>query len=246
MPGAVDRLLIETLLTAGGVGYQPTSTPLSLNGLLTLSETSNCLQFLTGSGTGFSVKLPAANALQLGRHFLIANTTTELVDVKDGAGSVIFQLDQLSIAFIWLETDSSIPGKWFFFQVPASNVASGIIHYDLSSSTPFTTTSAADVAITNFSITPFGGQYAVWFNSDATCTQNNSTVVHSLYKSGVVVSDTVRRTQSVSSNFIFQQSTMGIISFNGTTDYIDVRVKTNQGSLTVNGRSLLMIRLGAP
>lgn len=123
-------------------------------------------------------------------------------------------------------------------------VPSPVVNYNVVSSTPFTASSSTDVVITGFTVTPQSGTYAIWYNSDATCTQNNSTVNHSIYKAGVVVTDSTRRTQSVSSNFIFQQSTMSIVQVDGT-QALDVRVKTNQGSLTVNGRSLLLIRLGA-
>lgn len=243
MGAAVDSLLVEQLLKFGAENYLSTSTPLSTGGSLLLTSLSNCLQYLTGSGTGFTVHMPAANTIEPGRHFIIANTTSNVVWIKDGAGNTLFQLSQNSLAFMYLQTDTTAAGYWVFFQILASSTASGIINYNLTSDTPFSTSSTTDVPITMFSLTPQAGSYAIWYNSDDTNTQNNSAIHATLYKNGTRVADSERSTQSVASNFEFQVSTMSIVQVNGT-DAIDVRVRTSQGTLTVGGRSLLLIRLG--
>ena len=213
------------------------------SGTLTLTNTDSNLQYLTGSATGYAVQLPSATTLSVAAYYQIINTTTQSVDIKDGSGTTLFSLSQNSIGYIYLQINSSTAGTWVWYQTQL-NVASGIITYNVTTTTAFTTTSSTDVVITGFTVTPQAGTYGVWFNSTATCTQNNSSVLHSIYKGGSIVSDSTRTTQSVSSNFIFQQTTMTIIQVNGS-QAVDVRVNTNQGSHTVNGRSLLLIRLGA-
>lgn len=125
----------------------------------------------------------------------------------------------------------------------ANTVASGILNYNVVSSAAFSTSSTTDVVITGLTVTPQSGTYAVFFNSDATVTQNNANITHTIYKAGAAVTDSIRRTQSVSANFIFQQSSISIVQFNGS-QACDVRVKTSQGTLTVNGRTLVLVRLG--
>lgn len=123
-------------------------------------------------------------------------------------------------------------------------VPSPVVNYNIISSTPFSTSSTTDVVITGFSFIPQSGTYGIWFNSDATATQNNSVCSHTIYYNGVAVTDSIRRTQTVSSSFIFQETTMTILQVDGTKT-VDVRVSTSQGTLTINGRSLLVVRLGA-
>ena len=124
-----------------------------------------------------------------------------------------------------------------------NNTAEGLTNYNLTSNTAFVTASTTDVAITSFSITPAAGTYVVLFDASSSATQNNASVFCSIYKNGSAVTDSARPVQSVSANFVFGQHTQSIIQVSGT-EAIDVRVKISQGSLTVNGRSLLLMRLG--
>ena len=123
------------------------------------------------------------------------------------------------------------------------NTAQGLTNFILESSTAFSTASATDVVITGFQITPSAGTYAVWYSSDAVNTQNNATIGCALYVNGTLHASSTRLAQSVSANFVFGQYTQDIIQFNGATA-IDVRVKTSQGTLTVNSRSIILMRLG--
>lgn len=115
--------------------------------------------------------------------------------------------------------------------------------YNITSSTSFSSSSSSDTLITGFSLVPQAGTYQILYSSSASATQNNATIHHTIYKNGTAITDSVRATQSVSSNFIFQQSTQTICQVDGTQS-IDVRVSTDKGSLTVNQRSLILVRLG--
>jgi hypothetical protein len=245
----VDNLLVERLATVHAMCKSSLLINKTAGGSYSLTNASEMAIFLNGSASGFSVVLPNATTLIAsdgatdGWFFEIYNPTNDTVTIKYNDGTPLVTLAQQSVCYAMLGDGTSSNGVWYIFQILLSSVASGVINYNIFSSTPFSTGSNTDVVITGFTFTPQAGTYAVWFNADAQCTQNNSNVNHSLYKAGVVVPDSIRHTQSVSSNFIFQQSSMSIINVNGSQT-IDTRVSTSQGTLTVNGRSILAIRLG--
>ena len=224
--------------------HRATTNATTLNGTLTLTKTSEVVQFLTGTQTGYSVVLPDATTETIGRWFEIFNMSSQPVTLKTSGGASLGVIGQTSIAYVRLQTQPDAAGTWVFWQVFVSSLASGILNYNVVGSTAFTTSSTTDVAITGLNLTPAAGVYATWFNADASATQNNANVNFSIYRGGTQIADTARRVQSVSSNFIYQMSTMTVATFDGS-QVADVRVRTSQGSITVNGRSLLMIRLGS-
>lgn len=248
-PVPIDYLEVENNLSAHSLQYHEGLTTTTTNGSLVLTVNSESIQVFDGSATGFSIILPNATTLVSDGgtttmwHYIVVNNSSQPIDVKNNSGTTLFSVGQKSFLYTYLKDNSSTNGEWLSWQVLMSSVASGVISYNISSAVNFTTSSTTDVAITGFSVIPQAGTYAAWFNSDATCTQNNSVISHSFYKDNTVISDSIRRTQSVSSNFIFQQTTMTIAQFNGSQE-CSIRVKTSQGSLTVRGRSILLIRLG--
>lgn len=245
MTAAIDSLLVELLLTQAGLNYLPVSTVTSLNGTLSLSVNSVCLNFLTGTAAGYSVQLPNATTLLSGRCFIIVNTTSQIVNIKDGSGVTLFQLSQNSIGYLYLQLNTNAAGAWTYYQVLASSTASGIINYNLTSTTPFSTTSTTDVLITAFTLTPQAGTYAVWYNASVLHTTTPIPHYWSLYKAGVKVTDSERQQDTAHSNQVMVDTTMAIINVNGS-QAIDVRVRRGTtGTLTVNARSLLLIRLGS-
>lgn len=125
----------------------------------------------------------------------------------------------------------------------ASAVASGVLNYNTTSSTNFSTSSTTEVLITGFQVTPASGTYAVWSSAAMQSTASGSTLQGTLYKSGVAVADSTRDSRVAASNANIVFSTMSIIQVNGT-DTIDMRVKTSSATMTVGKRSLLLIRLG--
>lgn len=123
-------------------------------------------------------------------------------------------------------------------------VPSPVVNYKITSGITFTTLSNTDVLITGMTVTPQSGNYAVWFSSDLNIVQNNALVNTSIYKAGVQISDSERTNQGSSSNFQTQAQTITTVSVDGT-EQISVRVRVSKGQLDVNGRTLLLIRLGA-
>lgn len=220
-----------------------TSTETTASGTLTLTNTSNSLQVLTGTAAGFSVVLPDATTLKAGHFFEIPNTSNQSVTIKTNGGATLFTLGQTSIAFIRLETNGTAAGTWIYFQVFFSSLASGIVNYSNTSSTLFTTTSNTDVLITSFTITPQAGTYAVWSNLSASTSQGSRQVTMSLYKAGTAVTDSIREQTSPASNQKFTNSVLSTITVDGT-QAIDVRVKVSASTLSIFDRTLLLIRLG--
>lgn len=234
--------------------YDSQTTATTLNGTLTLlspvgggqdggnGSTSTTLQFLTGTATGFSVVMPNATTLSVGAHYKIDNTSSQTVTIKDGSGAALFTLGQSSIGELTLQLNGSSAGTWVWWQT-SIDVASGIITYNLTTQTPFTTTSTTDVVITGFSVTPQAGTYGIWFNGEATLSTTPKTHWWSIYVGGVQISDSERSQDTAHSTQTMSDSTMTIFQVNGS-QAIDVRVRTQNGTLEIDNRSLLLIRLG--
>jgi hypothetical protein len=91
---------------------------------------------------------------------------------------------------------------------------------------------------------PVTGRYAVWFSADIDISQNNRLADCTIYNDGVAATDTKRTVQGVSSNFNSNFQTLGEVTVDGSKA-IDIRVAISSGNLTVGGRTLLLIRLGA-
>lgn len=235
----------EIKAVIGAQVYQLTTTATTLNGTLALTATSTVLQFLTGTATGYSVVMPNATGLTNGQFYIITNTTSNVVSVKNNGGTELFQLSQNSIGYLYLQTNSTANGVWVYYQILASSTASGIINYNLTSTTPFATSSTTDVVITGFTLTPQAGTYAVWYNASVLHTTTPIGHFWSLYRAGVQIADSLRQQDTAHSNQVMVDSTMAVVSFNGTQT-IDVRVRRGtSGTLTVNARSLILVRLGS-
>jgi hypothetical protein len=225
----------------------PQSNTITLNGTLTLTSSSNALQFFSGTASGYSVVLPAANTIKIGELIILANSGNSTIQVKDGSGANLFTLSQNSIAYCYLRVDSTVAGTWLYYQVLASSTASGIVNYTLDDATPFvnsTTRFPNYVQITGFSITPQAGTYAVWYNATVFYTTTPKAHYWAFYKGGVREAGSVRSQDTAHSNQTMVDSSIDVLSFDGATA-LDVRVSCdNTGTLTVNSRTLILIRLG--
>lgn len=201
----------------------------------------NTLNFVTGSATGYKLRLPNATTLFNGQNYIIANNSTSSISAVNFDNVSEFELLADSIAIIYLRSNSTNAGIWEGFTV--SGFATGILSYRLVSSTNFTTSSAADTLITGFSVTPVAGEYACWYSSDITIATNNRLAQCVFYRDGVAVETTRRTNQGTSSNFRSNQQTLGVISVNGTQT-VDVRLNISGGNLTTGQRTFILIRLG--
>jgi hypothetical protein len=215
----------------------------TLNGTLTLIVTDNCAQVFNGTASGYTIILPNANSLYQGWKYEFYNTTDKTIVVKDGVGTTLFVLAQNTVAYGYLQINTTVAGVWLWFQVLIASTASGIINYNLTSSTAFSTTSTTDVLITGFSLIPEAGTYAVWYNASSFLTTTPKYHYWSIYKDGVQISDSERRQDTAHSDQTMTDSTMSVVYFDGTQT-CDIRVRTQNGTLTINQRSLLLIRLG--
>lgn len=223
--------------------YDSRTQATTLNGTLTLTVTDKNFQILTGTQTGYSVVLPSATTLTLSASYQIANTSSQPVTIKDGSGAALFTLSQGSIGYAILQLNGTTAGTWLWWQSQLS-VASGVITYNITTPTVFTSSSTTDVVITGFTVTPLAGTYAVWFNIATENTSGTATNTASIYKAGVKIADSERAARMAASNSPFALASMTISSFNGS-ETCDVRVRTSSASQTVRARSLLLIRLGA-
>lgn len=221
----------------------PTYTTVTTNGTLSLTSASSSVHFLTGVGAGYSVVMPDATTLELGTNYEIYNRTGSLVTVKYFDGTTLGVLSPESVSSLVVQDNSTSKGVFSPFTVEIAQAA-GIANYSATSTTPFSTTSTTYTPIAGFIVTPAAGTYAIFFNGSCQATTNNSIIGIALYRAGVLLADTERSTQSVASNFTFQTSTLGIAQFNGAQT-LEVYVKTTAGTVTVNARTGVALRLGA-
>jgi hypothetical protein len=126
----------------------------------------------------------------------------------------------------------------------ASTIASGIQNHNVISSTTFTTSSATMVAVTGMTVTPASGTWAAWINTSIKISVNNALAKTQIFKDGVAVADSLRDTTASGGNMDTMLSTMSVISVNGS-QAIDMRAAVSSGSLEVQERTLLLIRLGS-
>jgi hypothetical protein len=216
----------------------------TLNGTLTLTINDNTLQFLTGSATGYSVVLPDATTLTPGHHYKIDNITSQTVLVKNGAGTTLFTLGDNSIGEVTLQLNTTAAGSWVWWQTSATT-ASGVVTYNITTATPFSTSSATYVPITGFSVTPAAGTYGIWYNASSYYTTTPKSHWWAIFNNGVIIANTERLQDTAHSNQTMVDSTMTIFQVAGGQT-LDVRVHCdNTGTITVGNRSLLLIRLGA-
>ena len=199
---------------------------------------------ISGMGSNFSIYLPDATALELGNKYEIYNTTPYTIAIYDKSGYLLFSLGQSSIAYIYLKSNTTLAGTWISWQIlQTTPTASGIINYKITSSTPFSTTSASDVIITGFTVTPETGTYAVWVSADAVLSANNSLETFTVYRNASAITDSKRITQGSSSNFKTSNSTLTTATFNGL-QACNIYVSISSGTLSIGQRTLLLIRLG--
>jgi len=222
--------------------YVPIDTATTLNGTLTLTATSNTLNIISGTLTGYSVQLPDATTVNHGSSYLIVNSSTNPITIKDGAGGSLLTLNSEDVVECILEDDPNAAGTWL--TIVTSGSATGVASYVVTSNTLFSTSSSTDVIITGFTTTPVPGRYSLYFSSDVVISQNNRISQCVTFVDGVAVPNTRRTAQGVSSNFDATLATIGEVTVNGA-QAVDIRVNVSSGSLDVNQRSLILIRLGS-
>lgn len=221
----------------------PSYTATTLNGTLSLLQSSTSYQFITGSATGYSIKLADATTLFKGRTYILFNTTAQTINIKNYGNTVLTTLAQNSVGYAYLQDDGTANGTWVIWQVLTSTTASGIINYNLTSQTAFTTTSTTDVVITGFTLTPQAGTYACWYNAKSFHTTTPKTHWWSFYKNGSKIVESERSQDTAHSSQNMTDTTMAVATFTGS-ETIDVRIRAQNGSLRIDSRTIILIRLG--
>lgn len=241
----VDNQTVEGLLTLSSLVTSLTTTATTLNGTLTLVAASTCAQYLSGTQTGFSLVLPSAATLVNGAQYQIHNTSSQPVLLKTNGGATLVTIGATTVCYAILVTNGTAAGTWSVFQILTGVIASGVVNYNIVSTTAFSTSSTTDVAITGFTVTPQSGLYAVWYSASVFHTTTPISHTWTIYKGGVAVADSIRSQDTAHSNQTMIDSTQSIISCTGS-QAVDIRVKRGtSGTLTVNARSLILIRLGS-
>jgi hypothetical protein len=231
---------IEELRTKTTVELEQLTT--SLNGNHNILVDNSNIHIVRGSATGYSVTLPDATLLFIGRKFEVVNDSTQPVTLKDNSGAVLTTLISGDTTLITLEINSVSAGNWIVQTI--TNSATGITSFVLTSNTIFTTSSTTDVIITGFSITPVQGRYSVFYSSNIVISTNNNIASNVIYINGSPIENTRRSVQGVGADFNAAQQTIGEITVNGS-QAVDVRVKITSGTLEIDQRSLVLIRLGS-
>jgi len=213
------------------------------------SESSHSLTFddvtfhsVIGSGSGYFVAMPDATTCLTGQEFEVYNGSSNPIEIRDDGSNQLLILNSGDLVRLALEDKSTANGSWL--QTTNTTTAEGIQSYSVGSPTTFTTSSTTDILITGISVTPVSGRYGLWFSADVAISANNKTAQTVIFQDGVALERTRRDAEGVGSNFNTTLSTVAEVTVDGT-EVIDVRVNVSGGSLDVNGRRLLLIRLGS-
>lgn len=242
----IHDAFIEDELEVGSFVRRPTVTSSTLNGTYVMPSNATSAHIIEGTATGFSLRLPDATSEDLVHEFIIINRNSQNISLRDFSGNLLVTISQTSVCYAYLLENGTPEGEWATWQV-LINEASGIANYRLISSTPFTTSSRDPTfaAITGFTLTPIAGKYACFYNASVFYTTTPKFHKWAFYRAGVQVTDSLRQQDTAHSDQTMVDSTMTIIDCDGT-QAIDVRVScANTGSLTVNARTMLLIRLGS-
>ena len=242
MANIADASTVEGMLIHQG--WSPNLTVQALaNSTLTMTAASTTQQVFTGSTAGQIIKLPDATTLQAGARYDLYNTsTTVTAALQDGNGGALVTIPTTSVVRCVLQTAGTVAGTWIFAGLETGTFA-GLINYNVISSTAFTTSSTTDTLITSFTVTPQSGTYAIWYNSSILIGTNNAIASCTIYNNGSAITDSTRSTTGTGTSVTIQASTQTIAQFNGT-GACDVRVKVSSSRLTVNQRSLILLRIG--
>ncbi len=241
----ISNLNIENNLTNTTFSPKVDKTTTTVNGTLTLTNLSCFTQIISGESTGYKVVLPNATSLTNGWKFDIYNESMYTINVYLNDTTTLFSaILPASFLALTLESSTTTNGSWLRWATYTGGTASGILHYDVSSDTPYTLSAGtADTLITGMTITPQQGEYSIWYEGSLEISGNNTVVRTTLYQNNTLINESVRTVRSSVSTFFTIHSTSAIASFTGSQP-LQVRVSRSANSLTVNSRSLIMIRLG--
>lgn len=244
MTHVIDNAKIENNLVHTSWSPVLTAVTSTAGGTLALTSTSSFIQHINGTATNYTVQLPDATTLTNGWKFEIYNDSSQSMSITYNDTTLFSNILPSSVLIITLESNATTNGLWLRYGAYTGGTASGILHYDVSSATPFSLAAGIeDTLISGMSLVPVQGEYSIWYQGSIEIVGNNTNVRTTLYRSGVLLSESLRTIQSSVSTFYTTHITSSIALFNGT-DTLEVRVARDKNQLTIQSRSLLMIRLG--
>lgn len=236
----IDNLDVEGLLS--NRAWRQALTPVTVsNSTLTLTISDTTVYYFTGTTTGQIVRLPVATTLQAGHVFEIWNSSTTSITVQDSTGAVIFTVFPSYYSELQLLNAATAAGVWGI-QSTGVGTASGILNYKVTATAAFTPGTTL-TPVTGMTVTPLPGTYAIWFSASTRIVTNNVQTSIFLYNGASAVTDATRLVQNSVSTFSTILTTQTTATFNGT-DSCTVQTSRTGGTLTMTGRSLILIRLG--
>ena len=241
----IDNLITEGNLRANSWAPGFALTPNTLNGTLTLTAASAYQQEITGANTGYKVKLPNAQTLAVGWKYEFYNSSMTSFSVLYDDSTVYFYIPPSSMVSLVLESIPNTNGLWLRSGATLG-VASGLLNYTVSSSTPFSYgTGTTALLITGMSLTPASGSYFVTYQGSIVITGNNTSVTTAFFKDGSQVTDSIRTIASSVSTFNTTHISSAIVPFTGS-EILEVKIakSSNSNNATINSRNLVLLRLG--
>jgi hypothetical protein len=193
-------------------------------------------------------------------NFLASVLSSVLTGIVFTTNTVVTATDSILIAFgkiqsqlnviITLVLPSSIGIINSFGASPsmarADHVHNNVIQkFRLAMTTLFSSSSTSYVLITGFSITPnILGTFVVTYVLTVANTNNYNSIYASVFKNGIQISDSEMYVDSTS-NRTMSLSGNTEVSVNGTTDFIDVRIKSTANTTNITNRILKLLRVNS-
>jgi hypothetical protein len=194
-------------------GYTTTVTSAST---VTLTTTSTCLQYFTGS-TAQTVKLPLATSSILGQSFILVNLSSQPISLQTNGGAAITTIPALwYIDITCISTGSDVVASWNYTLSPNTLNQSGWIQNSY----------LANSAITiNGTSTSLGGSI-------------NVGTVTSISGTGTVSGLTLSGTVTSSGSLTFGGSISGLTTSNLSATAGILNTQLANSSITVNGTAI--------
>ena len=107
----VDSLVNEGKIDIGALRSQTTTITTSV-GTYNIPSTGTRILFVDGTTAGQIIQLPDATTLQVGHEFMVANTSNQIITIRDSTGGNSFLLYRNTRVLVYLKDNSSAAGIW--------------------------------------------------------------------------------------------------------------------------------------
>lgn len=215
------------------------------NTTTTLTTASASIQITTGSTAGQIIKFPDATTLVVGAEYEIRNSASVTVAVQDNAGGALDTIPAgTGTCFAILTANGTAAGTWYV------RTRFKPYYNEVSSTAGMSLASTTDVLVTSMTLTPPAGTYRVFYDSTITnaSSNNGQTCGCGIYAGGSQVANSGRSYVFPTSSFGTIQPgavafvTSATVTVNGA-QAIEVRARRSAGTVTINNRTLNIIRV---